>query len=208
MVVREITELSKAKSNVILDDGMSFSLYKSELRRYRLRAGEPMADAVYEELMYTELPRRAKLRCMNLLKQRDYTEAELRRKLEQGGYPERIVQTALDYVKSYGYVDDEAYVKKYIEAYGDKKSRRRMENDLLKKGVDKNTVKIGLEQTDFSDGEDAEILQIRNLLSKKGYCGEECPPDQRRKLYAFLLRRGFPTSKIAQCMKGVSFEEC
>lgn len=39
MIVREITELSKIKSNVILEDGMSFSLYKSELHRYQLKEG-------------------------------------------------------------------------------------------------------------------------------------------------------------------------
>ncbi len=115
MIVTEITELTKSKSRVAFDNGMSASLYRSELRRYRLHVGELIADAVYEELLHKELPKRAKLRCMNLLKQRDYTESELCRKLENGGYPDEVIQTALDYVKSYGYVDSEAYVKKSID---------------------------------------------------------------------------------------------
>ena len=155
MVVIEITELTKAKSLVTLDDGMSFALYRSELRRYRLREGEPIADAVYEELFHTELPKRAKLRCMNLLKQRDYTESELSRKLENGGYPDEIIQIALDYVKSYGYVDDESYVRKYIDTYRDRKSMMRIETDLLKKGISRDTVRNVCEKMDFSDGEDA-----------------------------------------------------
>lgn len=207
MIVKEITELSKAKVRVVMEDGMSFSLYKSELRRCRIREGEPVGEAVYEELLHTELPKRAKLRCMNLLKQRDYTESELRHKLEQGGYPDEIIRTALDYVKSYGYVDDEAYVKKYIETYRDKKSWMRMENDLLRKGIDKNTVRAVSEQMDLSEEEDAEILQIQTLLAKKGYCGETCTLQGQRKLYAFLLRRGYPSAKIARCMKGVPIEE-
>ncbi|MBD5533504.1 MAG: regulatory protein RecX [Lachnospiraceae bacterium] len=207
MVVTEITELTKAKSLITLDDGMSFALYRSELRRYRLREGEPIADAVYEELFHKELPKRAKLRCMNLLKQRDYTESELSRKLENGGYPDEIIQTALDYVKSYGYVDDEAYVRKYIDTYRDRKSMLRIETDLLKKGINRDTVRNICEKMDFSEEEDAELLQIRALLIKKGYREDDCTPEQRRKLYAFLLRRGYPASKIAQCMKGLSFED-
>ena len=207
MVVTEITELTKAKSLITLDDGMSFALYRSELRRYRLREGEPIADAVYEELFHKELPKRVKLRCMNLLKQRDYTESELSRKLENGGYPDEIIQTALDYVKSYGYVDDEAYVRKYIDTYRDRKSMLRIETDLLKKGINRDTVRNICEKMDFSEEEDAELLQIRALLIKKGYREDDCTPEQRRKLYAFLLRRGYPASKIAQCMKGLSFED-
>ncbi|MBD5466925.1 MAG: regulatory protein RecX [Lachnospiraceae bacterium] len=207
MVVIEITELTKAKSLVTLDDGMSFALYRSELRRYRLREGEPIADAVYEELFHTELPKRAKLRCMNLLKQRDYTESELSRKLENGGYPDEIIQIALDYVKSYGYVDDESYVRKYIDTYRDRKSMMRIETDLLKKGISRDTVRNVCEKMDFSDGEDAELLQIQTLLIKKGYREDDCTPEQRRKLYAFLVRRGYPASKIARCMKGLSLED-
>ena len=207
MVVTEITELTKAKSLITLDDGMSFALYRSELCRYRLREGEPIADAVYEELFHKELPKRAKLRCMNLQKQRDYTESELSRKLENGGYPDEIIQTALDYVKSYGYVDDEAYVRKYIDTYRDRKSMLRIETDLLKKGINRDTVRNICEKMDFSEEEDAELFQIRALLIKKGYREDDCTPEQRRKLYAFLLRRGYPASKIAQCMKGLSFED-
>lgn len=207
MVVTEIAELTKAKSCVTVDNGMRFSLYRSELRRYRLREGEPIADTVYEEILHTELPKRAKLRCMNLLKQRDYTESELYRKLEGGCYPDEVIQTALDYVKSYGYVDDESYVKKYLETYRDRKSMLRMETDLMKKGIDRNTVRTVYEQLECSDDEDAELLQIRALLIKKGYREDDCAPEQRRKIYAFLLRRGYPASKIAHCMKGLPFEE-
>lgn len=207
MVVTEITELTKAKSLVTLDDGMNFALYRSELRRYRLREGEPIADAVYEELFHKELPKRAKLRCMNLLKQRDYTESELSRKLENGGYPDEIIKIALDYVKSYGYVNDESYVRRYIETYRDRKSILRMETDLLGKGISRNAFRDVYEKMDFSDEEDAELSQIQALLVKKGYREEDCTQEQRRKLYAFLMRRGYPASKIARCMKGLPFED-
>lgn len=207
MVVTEITELTKSKSYIIMDNGTGFALYRSELRRYRLRVGEPVADAVYTEIVHTVLPKRAKLRCMNLLKQRDYTESELCRKLESGGYPDEVIRIALDYVKSYGYVDDESYAKKYVETYCDRKSVLRIETDLLKKGISRETVRNVYEQTDFSDGEDAELLQIQALLVKKGYCEDDCTPKQRRQLYAFLLRRGYPASKIARCMKGLAFED-
>lgn len=207
MVVTEITEFTKSKYYVIMDDGTSLALYRSELRRYRLRIGEPVADTVYEEILHEALPKRAKLRCMNLLKQRDYTESELYRKLESGGYPDEVIRTALDYVKSYGYVDDESYARKYVETYRDRKSMLRMETDLLRKGIGRDTVRSVYEQMDFLDGEDAELLQIQALLAKKGYREDDCTTAQRRQLYAFLLRRGYPASKIARCMKGLPFED-
>ena len=48
-----------------------------------------------------------KLRCMNLLKSRDYTVYQLKTKLKENGYPEFLIDTAIEYVASYGYVDDE-----------------------------------------------------------------------------------------------------
>ena len=42
------------------------------------------------------------------------TEKKLRQKLVEGKYPEDIIDIALAYVKSYGYIDDEAYARDYM----------------------------------------------------------------------------------------------
>ena len=109
MTVTRIEELSKSRSRVYIDDQFAFVLYKGELRLYHLREGEEIALQDYETILGEILPKRAKLRAMNLLKSRDYTVSQLRQKLEQGGYPEAVAEEALGYVESFHYTDDLRY---------------------------------------------------------------------------------------------------
>ena len=45
----------------------------------------------------------------------DRTEAQLREKLLQAEFSPELVEEAVAYVKSFGYIDDERYVRNYIE---------------------------------------------------------------------------------------------
>ena len=60
----------------------------------------------------------------------DRTEAQLREKLLQAEFSPELVEDAIAYVKSYGYIDDERYVRNYIEYRREQKSRRQLEQEL------------------------------------------------------------------------------
>ena len=87
MVVTQIIELSKSRSKIYIDQEFAFVLYKGELRLYHVREGQEITEKDYRSIMEEVLPKRAKLRAMNLLQAREYTTDQLRRKLEQGLYP-------------------------------------------------------------------------------------------------------------------------
>ena len=106
MTVTRIEELSRSRCKIYLEDSFAFVLYKGELRLYGVREQEELSEESYREIMQEVLPKRATLRCMNLLQSRPYTESKLRSKLKEGGYPQESIDSALAYVKSYHYVDD------------------------------------------------------------------------------------------------------
>ena len=85
--------------------------------------------------MQEVLPKRAKLRAMNLLQGREYTTAQLRTKLQQGFYPAEIIELAIAYVTGFHYIDDLRYAVDYITYHEDSRSRRRIEQDLQGKGI-------------------------------------------------------------------------
>ena len=201
MVITEIKEISKARCRIILDQEIAFVLYKGDLRIYHLRVGEEVSSEIYRELLEEVLPKRAKLRCLNLLKSRDYTEQELYRKLMLGGYPVSVIETAISYVKSYGYIGDEYYARKYIETYQEVKSRKKMEQDLLRKGISRDVIeRVYLE---FVDEEDPEPEQIQRLLMKKGYKESEASEKERMKMFGYLYRKGYSAEKIRNCMGNI-----
>ena len=98
MKVTGIEEVSKKRTRVYLDGTFAFVLYKGELRKYQIREGMELEEEALWELQTKVLPKRAKLRAMNLLKNRQYTEKQLMDKLQLGGYSQEIAQEAVEYV--------------------------------------------------------------------------------------------------------------
>ncbi|MBR6666543.1 MAG: regulatory protein RecX [Lachnospiraceae bacterium] len=200
MVVTQITELSKSRCKVYIDQEFAFVLYKGELRLYKVAEGKEIAQKDYEELTKVVLPRRAKLRAMNLLQKRAYTEKQLRDKLEEGGYPTEILEEAIEYVKSYHYVDDVQYAVDYITCYESRKSTKMLEIQLISKGISKENIRVAFMRWREQGGIQNEESMIRELLEKKNY-DAECDIKEKNRIYGFLLRKGFSPDKIQEAMR-------
>ena len=201
MVVTQIIELSKSRSKIYIDQEFAFVLYKGELRLYHVREGQEITEKDYRSIMEEVLPKRAKLRAMNLLQAREYTTDQLRRKLEQGLYPGTIIEQALDYVASYHYTDDLRFAVSYITGHETTRSRRRIEQDLMKKGISKETLEKAWQKWEDQGGEQDEEEMIRKLLEKKGYDPQSADGKTWQKMYAFLARKGYDTDKISKVLK-------
>lgn len=200
MRVTRIEEVSRSRSRVCLEESFAFVLYKGELRLYGIREGEELEEEAYRQIMEELLPKRATLWCMNLLKSRPYTERQLRDKLEQGGYPQSCADRALEYVKSYHYVDDERYAQDYIENQQEKKSRRIIEQDLLRKGISRELIEEAFFcQQELGNGPDEERL-ARQWLEKKHFDSERADYKERQKMAAFLYRKGIAGATIRRVL--------
>lgn len=196
MIVTGLQEITKAKVKVFIDYEFAFVLYKGELRTYGIREEKELSKETYHMILDEVLTKRAKLRCMYLLKSRDYTRHELEEKLRKEYYSEEIVEQAITYVASYGYVDDIRYAKAYIHYAGKTKSRKQIEFDLMKKGVSKDVIISAFEELNELEELESEEELIRALLVKKHYKNEDATTEERRKIIGFLYRKGFSLDKI------------
>lgn len=201
MRVTAFEELSRSRSKVYIDGEFAFVLYKGELRLYHLCAGEEIAQRDYDEIWNEVLPKRAKLRAMNLLSKREYTEKQLYEKLKAGFYPEEIIREALAYVAGFHYTDDLRYACDYIAGHEDSRSRRRIEQDLLGKGIDKLTLERAWARWEEQGGSQDEAAMIQALLKKRGYDPECTEIRERQKTYAFLMRKGFSGEAVRKALK-------
>lgn len=200
MIVTRIEEMSRSRSKIYLDESFAFVLYKGELRLYGIREGEELAPDAYRQIMDELLPKRATLRAMNLLKSRPYTESRIREKLAEGFYPQDSIDRAVEYVKSYRYVDDERYAEEYIENQQEKKSRRVIEMDLLRKGIPKDMIEAAfLSQEELGNGPDEEAL-ARQWIKKKRFMVENADYAERQKMAAFLYRKGIGGETIRKVL--------
>lgn len=196
MTVTDIAELSKTRSKVSLDHETAFVLYKSEIRKMNIKKDGALSDESLRYIMDELLVKRARLRCLNLLKSRDYTRYQLERKLKQGFYPEPVIENAIAYIASYGYIDDVKYAMSYMKYAGDTKSKKQIMNDLLKKGVSKQDIENACRQCEEEHFVTDEEELIKKLLEKKRYYKNNATFEERQKIAAFLYRKGFSSDKI------------
>lgn len=188
--------VGKNKKRVYFDNGLKCLFYISELRRYRLYEGEYITEQEYDYLLKEILTKRAKKRALYLLEKMDRTEQQLREKLLLNEYPMECIDAAILYVKKFHYIDDFRYACNYIRYHQEKSSLQQLKQKLIGKGVGREHIQLAFEQ-EYSGNE---RLQIKNLLIKKHYMPVSRNTVEFRRIYQFLLRRGFSSQDILKEM--------
>ena len=205
MLVTKIEDADSKRVKVFLDGEFAFAVYRRELSSYNIREGEQMTEAQYQTLFDEVLVKRVRLRAMNLLTKRPYSEAGLRKKLEEGLYPPQLAENGIAYVKRFGYLDDEQYARDYIESVSGKYSLRVIRNKLLQKGISAELIDTCIAdlQNDLQK-EEGELLDA--LIQKR--CGGALPADPKEyaKLMRYLMGRGFSQSDIRKALKKTESE--
>lgn len=200
MIVTQLAEMGKGRYKVYIEERPAFALYRGELNRLGIREGEEITQECLREIREEILPLRAKKRAMNLLQKREYTAASLREKLRDGEYPEECIEEAIAYVESYGYVDDLRYARDFIVYNMERKSRMRIEQDLMRKGICKDTSRAVFEELEEDGMRQDEVSMIRSLLEKKRYDAKTADGQEKQRMYAFLYRKGFHADAINRAL--------
>lgn len=200
MLVTAITELTKKKVKVEFDHQFTLALYKGELNLFHLKEGAEVPEELVSELEKKVLKKRAVKYAMHLLQKKDYTEKELTDKLMHAGYSERCSMWALEYVASYGYVDDRKYAVRYLETYSDRKSMRKMQMELRQKGISDELFAEARDEAEVEDEQDT----LRYFAEKKARSLDLSQEKDRQKLLRFLVGRGFCFNAAKEAVEEIS----
>lgn len=201
MEIIEVTPLKNGRVRIRLEGGLSFLLYKKEAAIYEFQEGAFLPEEDWLEIRSEILVKRAKKRALYLLQKMDRTEKQLRDKLRENEYPEDIIDEAIAYVESFHYIDDDRYAANYVHFHQDKKSKRQLQMDLMQRGISQEQIEQAFEEELTVTSEEL----IKGWLMKKHYDPTEADDTQRRRIYQFLLRKGFKSEEIMRCMR---LEEC
>lgn len=203
VAVNNYEALGKGRYRVAFDNGVSCVLYRSEAAQLSIEAQCSLTDESYDYLINEIVGKRAKKRAMHILEQMDRTEHQLREKLAKGEYPQECIDSAVEYVKKYRYLDDERFASSYVRYHQEKLSRQQLSVKLSQKGVSKDIIAEALEmEYEADDGK-----KIRNLLSKRHFDPDNTDRQENNKIYQYILRRGFKSSDILKEMRVFS-ENC
>lgn len=145
--------------------------------------------------------RRAYNYAVSLLSRRDHTKKEISDKLRLKGYSQYI-DSVTEKLTNQGYLNDERFAKMFVrelislKGYG----KRRIEQELIRKGVDRDTVREILSETEVPEGRINEIITkkySRYLDTEKGV----------QKTFNALMRLGYSYGEIRDALKEIA-DEC
>lgn len=136
----------------------------------------------------------AKKKAMSLLNYSSRTEWELLDKLAKAGFSEEAANSALEYVKSFHYVDDERYAMHFVDVHHKSKSIKKMKQDLTSKHVPEEYISLAIES--IEGGDSYALERELEKIFKNGQILEEMTYEERQKVAAKLYRKGFSLADI------------
>lgn len=217
MKVTKIENSTRNRYNVYIDEEFVFRAYKADLTTLEITEGDEVSKELLDKFYQEVLGKRAKKKAMDLLIKQDRCEKDLYDKLVQCGYPTETCEQAIEYVKKFGYINDERYVMHYIESNIGKKSVKQIEFELKHKEITKELIQFCFDELtnqnqsddNMENGSqnylDLEGQAIQKILQKKlgisSFMLEEgnIPDIEDEKLMKtkmYLYRKGYPIEKI------------
>ena len=187
MMVTKLEPYNHGRIKVYIEEEFAFLLYKKELKRFHVEVEHELSEETCIQIHHN-LSLRCKKLALHLLERMDRSERELRTKLRDKLYPSSIIDEAIVYVKSFGYINDSNYGRKVIERCSTTKSRIDLKHTLQNKGLDRDLVEELMEK--HHGVEDTQIA-IQNLLRKRKFDASKASREDYRRIYAYLARRGF-----------------
>jgi regulatory protein len=137
-------------------------------------------------------------RALDLLSARPYTVRELRRKLIQKEVPPAEADAVIARLLDAGLLDDAKYASAYARSklVGSGASVRRIRQDLARKGVAADIATEAVDQVIVEEEVDTAAVVERVARKKLASMGDLEPLVLRRRLFAFLARKGYDLDEI------------
>ena len=139
----KIIEIKKIKGLAIvqLENGEKIRVPGALLRERPVKAGESIEPVLYREYIARRGYPHAIDRAVKLLAMRDHSEGELRDKLYQAGYPDSVIDRVIEKLVVMDLVDDVSFAEHWAESRAHRHGRRRIEQELTRKGVDREVAR-------------------------------------------------------------------
>lgn len=186
-------------------DGKGFAtLSLDAIERLQLAVGRSVAGL--EERIGREAAQlKTYDRALNMLAFRARSSAELARSLVRKGEEKPHVDWAVSRLQEQGLLDDAAFAQSFTRAkvLSAKQSRRRVQQDLARRGVNRAVSDEAID-TVFQEEEVDQRAIVEEAAHKKLRSLRALEPAvRRRRLYAFLARRGYDGDDIRSAMEAV-----
>lgn len=179
--------------SVYLDGAFAFGLHRDLVLEFGLKKGLLLDVEAQRRLREADGRMRARQTALAFLSHRARTRREVADRLRRDDHPPELIEDVTAWLEQRGLLDDAAYARQYAESrqrsqgYGPARVRQ----ELARRGVARDAAEEAV--SDAFDPDDVATAAREQADKRLPQIARE--PDRqkrRRKLFDFLVRRGFP----------------
>jgi regulatory protein len=168
-----------------------------------LSPGQTIAPDVHERLSAAADVEAAFRTGLRMLELRPYARLDLGRRLQRKGHPRAAVDVALERLLRLGLLNDEAYARNYVQTRAPRgRGPSRLVRDLMAMGVQRSLIDRAL-AAEWPEGSDRTSMPQALASKRAAQLGTLPRQTKRRRLLAYLARRGFSGRDVSALVESV-----
>ena len=189
-----IIEIEKQKKdnrfNLFVDGEFYSGLNVDQVVKYNLKSGQDLEKDFIDQIVLESETFYAFNKVLKYISKSMKTEHDLQKYLLQKGFKDDVIQQTIQKLKDYNYLNDELYVKSYVETYKNKYGINKIKQNLKNKNVDEELINQYL---NFDEKE--VIFNIKKEILKQTK-NKELDLKQKQRLYRNLTYKGYSFEQI------------
>jgi regulatory protein len=185
-------------------DGSRFGTVPRELINSEgLAIGRALDPTLQERLGAAAEAEAAYQTVLRALELRSYARGDLGRRVVRKGHRRHCVEVALDRAAALGLLDDAEFARRYVETRSARgRGPARLVRDLLSMGVSRSLIDRAVAEQ-WPEGSDRTSMPLALARKRAMQLGALPRATKRRRVLAYLARRGFSGREITQMVEGV-----
>ncbi|VYU07119.1 recombination regulator RecX [Clostridium tertium] len=202
----EVQKRNKNRVNIYVDHEYAFSLDSELVYKEGLKTNESVNVERIEDIAKKDNYLKCKNAALRIVEKAYKSEKELKDKLILKGYDKHSIEKSIEFLKEYGFINDNNYAKLYIKDKNRTQGKSKIKYDLIRKGISEDVIESSISNIDDEDERDnAYNLAIKkyNVISKR----EDDKYKLSQKLYRFLLSKGYNYDTVSYVVKKITNQE-
>lgn len=184
----EVQKKNKNRCSVFINEEFAFGMDLDSVIKYDIQKGNEYTDHEYEDLLKKLQYEKAKFAALRYIDYSPRTIKETIDKLQTLEFEETVVEATLEFLKSYGYLNDLEYAHSFIRnrIHQKRHGRHKVSYDLIRRGISKDISAPILEEY-----QEAEYEGATYLYHKKTKGAEITDQKEKAKITRYLQSRGY-----------------
>jgi len=214
-MIEKITKIELQKKNddrvnIYINYEYAFSCSKELVYTHKLTNGQRIERDALNDIVTEDNYIKCKNSALKIIERTYKSEKELFDKLVEKGYDEKTIESTMEFLKTYSFLDDKSFTKMYIRDKLKTQGKNKIKFALIKKGISEEIINCELEVIEDVDQKNT-MLSLAERKYKTLHKNEQDSRKLYKKLADFLMRKGFQWEEIKPALKEIlsedSFEE-